>query len=98
MTGQATVRQFLNVLKRAAYLGEPVGQVLLEEREDIGYETAGTPDDLRLLWPKETNDVVPAEEVYRVYVNRVFHLFGGHIVSAANALKIAPNTLRKYLD
>jgi len=90
------VRQFLNVLKRAAYLQQPVADLLQAERrmqersEDNG---PGTAPEWR---PIRAEDVLPAEEVYRAYLQHVLDLFDGNVTRTAKALKIAPNTLRKH--
>ena len=92
------VRQFLNVLKRAAYLGQPVAELLEEEHEA---EEEGVVIDkerlLRLYCPDNPDDVVPVQEIYAAYLQHVLGLFEGNITRTAKVLDIAPNTLRKHL-
>jgi transcriptional regulator with PAS, ATPase and Fis domain len=92
------VRQFLNVLKRAAYLEKPVERILVEE------QTAGVaPEDdmqssMRLYCPSTPDEVVPAAEVYQAYIRHVLRLFEGNVTRTAGALGIAQNTLRKRME
>ncbi len=92
------VRQFLNVLKRAAYLMRPVSELLEEERqtEDQGTATDQT-SMLHLFCPERPDDVAPAQAVYRAYLQHVLNLFEGNVMRTAKVLGIAPNTLRKHL-
>ena len=91
------VRQFLNVLKRAAYLERPVAELLEEERQTRDKDTADClPRLLELCCPESLDDVVPVQEVYTAYLQHVLDLFEGNITRTAKALEIAPNTLRRY--
>ena len=92
------VRQFLNVLKRAAYLERPVAELLEEERKARDKDTADDlPRLLELYCPDSADDVAPVQEVYRAYLQHVLDLFEGNITQTAKALEIAPNTLRKHV-
>ncbi len=90
------VRQFINLLKRAAYLGNSIDKLLTEEQHIIDECEAG-PDILALYCPRSREEVSPAKEIYGAYVNHVMNLFEGNITQTARALEIAPNTLRKHL-
>jgi len=91
------VRQFLNVLKRAAYLQRRVADLLQEEeKQHTAKEDSG--GMLDLFCPKRREDVVPADRIYSMYVKHVLGLFEGNITQAARALNIAANTVRKYLE
>ncbi len=93
------VRQFLNILKRAAYLGLPVREIIKEEsalRQDA--EKVGLSDLLSLYCPSSLDEVSPAQDIYRSYLRHVLGLFGGNITRTAEALQIAPNTLRKNVE
>ncbi len=93
------VRQFLNVLKRAAYLDRPVAEVLEEERLAQDSSSSGNPNALvSLCCPYRKENVAPAEQVYRAYVQHVLDLFEGNITQTAKALEVAPNTLRKRMN
>ncbi|NLV42878.1 MAG: sigma-54-dependent Fis family transcriptional regulator [Candidatus Hydrogenedentes bacterium] len=91
------VRQFLNVLKRAAYLQRRVAEVLEEEKLlYAGKDEDGAGPDL--FRPARKEDVVPADKIYGMYVKHVLGLFEGNITQAARALNIAPNTVRKNIE
>lgn len=91
------VRQFLNMLKRAAYLDRSVLELLSEERETGSISTAARHEELLALYcPERREDVAPAEEVYRGYVRHVLELFERNITQTAKALGVAPNTVRKH--
>ena len=93
------VRQFLNILKRAAYLKRPLSEVLEDEfRSEEGSETVDRTSLLRLFIPDTPDDVAPAQKVYRAYLKHALGLFDGNIMRTAKALGIAPNTLRKHLS
>lgn len=92
------VRQFLNVLKRSAYLAMPVDEIIAEEgipkaNLDIAFE-----NKKRIFWPENLEDILPAKEVYSAYVQHVLDLYDGNIMRTSRALEIAPNTLRKYIN
>lgn len=91
------VRQFLNVLKRAAYLARPVAEIIDEEtlcqQPDANIESAPLQ---HIFCPESPDQALPAKEIYRAYVQHVLGLFEGNIMRTAKALEIAPNTLRKY--
>jgi DNA-binding NtrC family response regulator len=90
------VRQFLNILKRAAYLQKPVCEIIEEERtSQQTTEQGGLTELLSLYCPGSLDEVSPAQDVYRSYLRHVLGLFGGNITRTAEALRIAPNTLRK---
>jgi DNA-binding NtrC family response regulator len=92
------VRQFLNVLKRAAYLARPMAEILQEESDlRHGGDAEGFSRLLKLYCPGSVDEVASAEEVYRAYVRHVFELLEGNITRTAHTLGIAPNTLRKYV-
>ncbi len=92
------VRQFFNILKRAVYLQVPVREIIEEEqasRQDG--DKSGIAELLPLYCPSSLDEVSPAQDVYRSYLRHVLGLFGGNITRTAEALRIAPNTLRKHL-
>ena len=91
------VRQFINVLKRAAYLQESVQQVIANEQYDAASSAIDNAELLRLYCPLSEGDVTPAQDVYQAYIRHVFDLLDGNITRTAQALDIAPNTLRKHL-
>jgi transcriptional regulator with GAF, ATPase, and Fis domain len=91
------VRELRNLLRRAAFLGITVSEVLsLADNFRHKAVPAETSPSLPLLWPTSIAEVHTLEEVGKAYVNRVLLLFEGNITRSAKALGIAPNTVRKY--
>jgi len=92
------VRQFLNVLKRAAYLARPVAEIIddeiMHQQPNANIESAQLH---HIFCPESPDEVLPAKEIYRTYVQHVLGLFEGNIMRTAKALEIAPNTLRKQI-
>ena len=94
------VRQLTNVLKRSAYLGKSIAQIIEQEKYAWEEESAGPCSEcphLKEYFPTEPQDVQPIQEVYQSYILQTVKLFHGNISQASKALKIAPNTVRKYL-
>ena len=91
------VRQFLNVLKRAAYLARPVDEVIDEEKQQNTDVDIELENKKRIFWPENLEDVLPAKEIYSAYVQHVLDLYDGNIMRTSRALEIAPNTLRKHI-
>lgn len=92
-TWPGNVRQFVNVLKRAAYLKRSVAEVLAAE------DTPDAPtSDHRIGVPMDPSEIRPAQEVYAEYIRHSFALCGGNVTRASRTLRISANTLRKYLE
>jgi transcriptional regulator with PAS, ATPase and Fis domain len=89
------VRELKNSLRRAAYLGMGIAEVLTESSAP-GRNVNTSRDAVGL--PSTTEDVVSLDAVCKVYVERVVLLFESNVTRSAKALCIAPNTVRKYLD
>ena len=90
------VRQLIQLLKRWAYLGLPLAQLVAEERQlalSVGTGAAQT----RGLLPHTQGDIKPLNEVRREYAQRALELHDGNITAAAKGLGIAVNTLKKCL-
>lgn len=85
------VRELLNLLERATVLGEEDFAALLSEHKEMNAglvdasvsELAGTPDEL--------------DATIRLHVRKVFDKYGQNFSKTAAALKVARNTVRKYL-
>lgn len=85
------VRELLNLLERATVLGETNFAALVNEHKEMNAgltdnaasELASAPDEL--------------EAAIRLHVRRVFDKYGQNTSKAASALKVARNTVRKYL-
>lgn len=91
------VRQFLNVLKRAAYMQRRVAELLEEEKTLYAVKEADA-EASSVFCPTRKEDVVPADKIYGLYIKHVLGLFEGNITQAARALDIAPNTVRKNIE
>jgi transcriptional regulator with PAS, ATPase and Fis domain len=85
------VRELLNLLERATVLGEQNFTALLNEHKEMNVgladhavsELASAPDEL--------------EAAMRLHVRRVFDKYGQNLSKTAEALKVARNTVRRYL-
>ncbi len=89
------VRQLIQVLRRTAYLGLGVADVLAEERRlglHVHEEQADTD------WsPGSAEEVLPFDEVRRRYAQRALSACGGSLQAAARALDVSVNTLKGWL-
>ena len=87
------VRELLNLLERAAVLGESDFALLLEKHREMN---AGLFDNA----PPEEPDVVPDEldEAIRRHIQKVFNKYAQNLSRASTALKISRTTLRKYIQ
>ena len=85
------VRELLNLLERATVLGETDFSALVAEHREMNaglvecsaFDPASEPDEL--------------DAVIRLHVRRVFDRFGQNVSKTAAALKVARNTVKKYL-
>lgn len=89
------VRQLIQSLRRIAYLGLDVADVLAEERRlglHVHEEQADTD------WsPGSAEEVLPFDEVRRRYAQRALSACGGSLQAAARALDVSVNTLKGWL-
>ena len=89
------VRQLIQVLRRAGYLGLGVAAVLAEERRlglHVHEEEADTD------WsPGCAEEVLRFDEVRRRYAQRALSACGGSLQAAARALGVSVNTLKGWL-
>ena len=93
------VRQFLNALKRAAYLQRPLKEVVGEEaRADAPDGDTPGADVPTLYSPRTAEEVRPAAEVYAAYIRHALALHQGNITQTAKALGVAQNTVRKHAN
>ncbi len=94
------IRQFINILKRAAYMDMSVRDVLEEEIENTKQGQASISSEMlaefKRFRPSDPDDVVFEEEIRRSYMKHVLALFDGNSSKAAKALKVAKNTLIKW--
>ncbi len=103
------IRQFQNVLKRAAYMHLSVAEAIREERlhglDAPGKGDAPPPENASggasrsgpaLLLPSETEEIRPFDEVRRSYMRHCLALCEGNHTEASRRLNISANTLRKY--
>lgn len=85
------VRELLNLLERALVLGEKDFIALINEHKEMNAgltdnaasELASTPDEM--------------DAVIRLHVRRIFDKYGQNLSKTAEALKVARNTVRRYL-
>jgi len=85
------VRELLNLLERATVIGEDDFTELINEHKEMNAgltdtavsELAGAPEEL--------------DSVVRIHVRKIFDKYGQNLSKTAVALKVARNTVRKYL-
>lgn len=85
------VRELLNLLERATVIGEEDFVELINEHREMNAgltdaavsELAGAPEEL--------------DAVVRLHVRKIFDKYGQNLSKTASALKVARNTVRKYL-
>jgi DNA-binding NtrC family response regulator len=100
------VRELANLLKRAAFTGHALAEVIAQEaahRERaarVATASAGGPGGgngiASILHPARPEEVRPFAEVQRAFMTHALGLFGGNYTHARNALGVSDNTLRKW--
>ena len=85
------VRELLNLLERASVLEELDFAKLLKEHKEM---TA----NLKTVDKKVEEIPDELEAAIRIHVKRVYAKYGNNLTKAAEALKAARNTVRKYLE
>lgn len=90
------IRQFINILKRAAYMQIPVADVLAEESRQIYPSANAGLDDI--FRPATPESISPEDNVRRIYMQHCFDLCDGNWTQTAQKLGLSVNTLRKWLD
>jgi transcriptional regulator with PAS, ATPase and Fis domain len=85
------VRELLNLLERATVLDEMDFNALLDEHREMNAGLIGEAGEVSELFTDEL------EAAIRFHVRRVFDKYGQNLSRAAEALKVARNTVRKYL-
>ena len=85
------VRELLNLLERASVLDESDFAKLLKEHKEM---TAG------LKPATETQEDVPDEldAAIRLHIKRIYEKYDHNLTHTAEALKVARNTVKKYLE
>ncbi len=99
------IRQFINILKRAAYMKIPVADALATEirrSSPVGdnaapSEAIGIPH-LDIFWPTDPDVITTEDEVRKAYMRRCLEVCDGNWTMTAQKLGVAINTLRKWLD
>ena len=92
------IRQFRNLLKRAAYMGMGVAEALaMEEARAQNSQTAPRAGGA-LQWPVDAEAIQPEDSVRLAYMRHCFALCGGSWTKTAQKLGISVNTLRARLD
>lgn len=82
------------MLKRRACLGEPIADLIEEERR---FGCSPLEPEADGLLPGSAEELQPLAEVQALYARRAVELCGGNKTAAARALGIAVNTLKKHL-
>ncbi len=102
-TWPGNIREFINILKRAAYMKMTVREILKEEIEHASDDpttllTKEILNDYKMFRPESTDDVLPEEAIRKSYIRHVMVLFDSNVTHSAQALKISKNTLKKWLS
>ena len=85
------VRELLNLLERASVLGEEDFTALIREHKEMNAGLFETPADEGAAVSEELAVVV------RLHVRKIFDKYGQNLSKTASALKVARNTVRKYV-
>ena len=85
------VRELLNLLERAMVLGEKDFIALINEHKEMN---AGLTDNAASELASMPDEM---DAVMRLHVRRVFDKYGQNLSKTAEALKVARNTVRRYL-
>ena len=86
------VRELLNLLERATVLDEQDFSALLAEHKEMN---AGLLDETATYALDSQPDELDA--AIRIHVRKVFDKYGQNLSKTASALKVARNTVRKYM-
>ena len=86
------VRELLNLLERASVLGEEDFTALLNEHKEMN---AGLVEPGAAIEGGDVSDEL--DTAIRLHVRKVFDKYGQNLSKTAQALKVARNTVRKYL-
>ncbi|HSA22393.1 MAG TPA: sigma 54-interacting transcriptional regulator [Myxococcota bacterium] len=104
------VRELASMLKRAAYTGDTLAEVIAQEaaHRERSEQSAvdGPPGQSRqarmrsglatLFHPTSPEEVRPFDEVQRAFMTHVLGLFGGNYTQARKAMGVSDNTLRRW--
>lgn len=85
------VRELLNLLERAIVLGEDDFTALVNEHKEMN---AGLTDNAASELASAPDEM---DAVMRLHVRRIFDKYGQNLSKTAEALKVARNTVRRYL-
>ncbi len=98
------VRELANLLKRAAFTGETLAEVIAREATHRERSTGDGPAGqargkgglATLFHPSSQAEVRPFDEVQRAFMTHVLGLFGGNYTQARKAMQVSDNTLRRW--
>ena len=85
------VRELLNLLERAMVLGEEDFTALVNEHKEMNAGLTDNAANELASMPDEMDAVI------RLHVRRIFDKYGQNLSKTAEALKVARNTVRRYL-
>lgn len=99
------VRQYVNLIRRAALLKMSLAKVIAAEKErearapvQPGGLSSAEREALGLFRPSSPEQVRPEEEIRRAYMRHVLGLMDNKVTRAARALGVSVNTLRKWVE
>lgn len=90
------VRQFLNLIKRAALMEMTVTDVLAEEIADAGKPVMSIVGASKLFMPATPEEAQPFPDIRSAYMSHVLKLCDNRLNRAAKILAVSVNTLKRY--
>ena len=89
------IRQFINLLRRCAYLQLNLRDAIRQELNSEPPEH--TAEGSEIYFPSRLKDALPESEIRRKYMKHILDLAGGSHLKAAHALNISVNTLKRWI-
>lgn len=90
------IRQFINLLRRAAYLKITLAEAINQEIKEEGNLNSGQAKG-SFAFPNEKSEILPEEQLRKKYLQHVFELHDKNYINAASSLKMSVNTLKRWL-
>ncbi len=89
------IRQFLNLLKRSAYMQISLREAINQEIESE--PSTEIPEFSELYFPRTLKSAHPESDIRKSYMRHILELAGGSHLKAAHTLNISVNTLKRWL-
>ncbi len=89
------IRQLIHVLKRSAYMGLGVADVIADERQ-LGVRFREKEVEIELT-PHSADEILPFRELRRRYAQQALIACAGNLQAAARALGVSVNTVKACL-